>query len=185
TPDFFNQCVRTLDAHAFRVEGALQLALEQRGSSIITELTSHKVNKLLGHFPFRLDTSAGPRDVMVTVEPLGDEVIIMLNSMAAMCDAGLAQAFNTFRNQIGFNACHVRALAAMAQQDPRFVRHAPEVYGILNDPEREAYVIVEELLDGLELMDSADDTSVWTPAHIEAAVRGIAQVHSIWYGREE
>ncbi|MCH8499845.1 MAG: phosphotransferase [Marinobacter sp.] len=185
TPDLFNQAIRQLDAHALQVQGSVQLQNEQRGSSIITELTSHKVNKLLGHFPFRLATNAGERDVMVKVKPLDDEVILMLNSMAAMCDARLAHAFNTFRNQIGFKGCHVRELAVMSQQDPRFVRHAPEVYGTLLDPEREAYVIVEELLNGLELMDSADDTRGWQEEHLTAAIEGIAQVHSIWYGREE
>jgi thiamine kinase-like enzyme len=33
-------------------------------------------------------------------------------------------------------------------------------------------------------MDSADDTSGWTQEHLQVAIRGIAEVHSIWYGRE-
>jgi aminoglycoside phosphotransferase (APT) family kinase protein len=33
-------------------------------------------------------------------------------------------------------------------------------------------------------MDSADHPGRWTPAHLEAAIRGIADVHAIWYGRE-
>lgn len=185
TPDLFNQAVRELGVHELTVQGAVQLPDEMLGSSIITELTSQKVNKLLGHFPFALDTNAGERRVMVKVKPLDEEVIIMLNGMAAMCDARLAHAFNSFRNQIGFRGCHVRELKVMSQQDPRFVRHAPEVYGVLLDPQREAYVLVEELLEGLELMDSADDTSRWSQQHIAAAITGIAEVHSIWYGREQ
>ena len=34
-------------------------------------------------------------------------------------------------------------------------------------------------------MDSADDTSGWTDEHLHAAICGIAEVHSIWYGREQ
>ncbi|CBL43821.1 peedicted hydroxymethylglutaryl-CoA reductase [gamma proteobacterium HdN1] len=185
TPEFFELCIQNLGRHAMQVESAVQIPLTQTGSSIITELTSHKVSKMLGHFPFRLETSAGVRDVMVKVKPLDGEVILMLNSMAAMCDARLAQEFNTFREQIGFKGVHIRELAVMSQSDPRFVKHAPQIYGIVNDPAREAWVIVEELLCGLELMDSADDTSGWQPEHMEAAVRGIAEVHAIWYGREQ
>ncbi|MFZ5723485.1 MAG: phosphotransferase [Pseudomonadota bacterium] len=162
------------------------LATEMKGSSIITELTAHKVNKLVGHFPFRLDTVDGQAlEVMTKVKPLDDEVILMLNSMAAMCEPRLAQTFNQFRSEIGFKGCHVRELAVMSQQDPRYVRNAPLVYGTLLDPEREAYVIVEENLKDLVLMDTADDTCYWQREHIEAAIRGIAEVHSIWYGREE
>jgi hydroxymethylglutaryl-CoA reductase (NADPH) len=161
------------------------LPMQAMGSSIITELTSHRINKLVGHFPFRLHHQGEHTDVMVKVKPLDAEVILMLNSMASMCDARLAQEFNRFRHQLGFTGCHVRELAVMSQADPRFVRYAPRVYGTLADPEREAYLIIEEKLEGLELMDSADDTSGWTYEHLQAAICGIAEVHSIWYGREE
>ncbi len=161
------------------------LVLDSKGSSIITELTAHKINKLVGHFPFRLHSDDGRElEVMAKVKPLDDEVILMLSSMAAMCDARLAQEFTHYRERLGFKGCHVRELAVMSQTDPRFTRHAPRVYGVLQDAEREAYVIVEERLQGLEQMDSADDTRAWTGEHLEAAIRGLAELHSIWYGRE-
>jgi hydroxymethylglutaryl-CoA reductase (NADPH) len=168
------------------ITGCESLPMNALGSSIITELTAHRINKLVGHFPYRLQTAQGETaDVMVKVKPLDAEVILMLNSMAAMCDPRLAQEFNRFRHQLGFSGCHVRELLVMSQQDPRFTRNAPKIYGTLIDAEREAYVIVEEKLTGLELMDSADDTSGWTDEHLHAAICGIAEVHSIWYGREE
>ncbi|MFN3587084.1 MAG: phosphotransferase, partial [Moraxellaceae bacterium] len=178
---------RIVDAgpESFAITAVTAREIDSKGSSIITELTAHKINKLVGHFPFRLERADGERiEVMAKIKPLDDEVILMLGSMAAMCDARLAQTFTQFRHQLGFKGCHVRELAVMSQQDPRFTRHAPRVHGVLNDPEREAYVIVEELLCGLELMDSADDTRGWTRDHVEAAIRGIAEVHAIWYGRE-
>ena len=180
----FNQIFAQSGQGELRLFAAEPLQLVNKGSSIITELTAHKVNKLLGHFPFQLKSSSGEFAVMVKVKPLDDEVILMLNSMAAMCDPRLAQSFNQFREQIGFKGCHVRELAVMSQRDPRFTAHAPRVYGVLDDPQREAYVIVEELLQGLRLMDSTDDTRAWRQADLETAIRGIAAVHSIWYGRE-
>lgn len=183
-PDLFNDSIRELGVHQLSVTGALQLPNDMLGSSIITELTSQKVNKLLGHFPFKLATNNGECRVMVKVKPLDEEIIIMLNGIAAMCDARLAHAFNHFRHQIGFRGCHIREIKVMTQQDPRFTRHAPVVYGTLLAPEREAYVLVEELLEDLELMDSANDTSRWRQEHLAAAISGIAEVHSIWYKRE-
>lgn len=183
---FFNAALSAGGLGQIQVEALEALQIESKGSSIITELTGHKINKLVGHFPFRLHTVEGEQlDVMAKVKPLDAEVILMANSMAAMCEPRLAQEFKQFRDQIGFRGCHVRELAVMSQRDPRFVRHAPLVYGVVQDDEREAYVIVEELLQGLEQMDSADDTSGWMRAHVAAAIRGIAEVHSIWYGREE
>ncbi|MDP3847860.1 MAG: phosphotransferase [Pseudomonas sp.] len=182
---FFAEALHNSGLSELRPYAVEPLQVESKGSSIITELTAHKVSKLLGHFPFSLKTNSGDVRVMAKVKPLDGEVILMLNSMASMCDARLAQSFNQYREQLGFKGCHVRELAVMSQQDPRFTRHAPQVYGVVEDPQREAYVIIEELLEDLVLMDSADDTQAWTQPHLEAAIRGIAQVHSIWYGREE
>ena len=101
-----------------------------------------------------------------------------------MCDARLAHAYNEFKNNLGFNKCHKRELAVMSQTDPRFVNNAPTTYMAWQDDSREAYVLVQELMEDMELMDSADDTSNWTAEHIQVAIRGIAEVHSIWYGKE-
>ncbi len=186
TTDFINKAVRTSGLSPLEAREIQPLKIESKGSSIITELTSHKINKLVGHFPFQVTASDGKTvDVMAKVKPLDDEVILMLNSMAAMCDARLAQEFNQFRQKIGFKGCHIRELAVMAQQDPRFIRNAPQVFGVIEDPEREAFVIIEELLSGMEMMDSADDTSNWGREHLDASIKGIAEVHSIWYGRED
>lgn len=186
---------RSMQSHYQRqnilVEDVQALQVDSKGSSIITELTAHKINKLVGHYPFEL-TLAGVsateecrKKVMVKVKPLDDEVILMLNSMASMCDARLAHAYNEFKNHIGFKGCHKRELAVMSQTDERFVNNTPTTYMAWQDESREAYVIVQELMENMELMDSADDTSGWTQEHIQVAIRGIAEVHSIWYGKED
>ncbi len=186
--EFFNKVLaKHLEQANTKVSSIQYQENVETGSSIITELTSHKINKLVGLFPYKLklDETAEPLDVMLKVKPLDDEVILMLNSMASMCDPRLAQAYNKFKDQLGFKDCHTRELALMSLTDERFTSIAPKVYGTLADPERELYAIVEERLTNMELMDSADDTSKWTPQHIKAAISGIAGFHSIWYDNEE
>jgi len=189
--EFFQRLMREqFESEHIKVDSAQPVAHESKGSSIITELTAHKVNKILGHFPYSLalQNDLGKqesKEVMVKVKPLDAEVIMMLNSMAAMCDPRLAQEYNRFKDQLGFRGCHQRELAVMTQKDPRFTRNAPLIYGVYENEEREAYLIVEELMKDMVLMDSADDVSGWTPEHIRVAIKGIAEVHSIWYGRED
>jgi hydroxymethylglutaryl-CoA reductase (NADPH) len=160
-------------------------------SSILTELTARKIEKLIGLFPVHLrmrdsnGTGFRELDVMVKVKPLDDEVIFMTHHLAAMCGAGLAGSHARFKDRIGFKGCHIRELAVYEQTDPRFRRHVPTVYSTFRDDEREAYVIVMEKLEGLELMESANDPASWREEHLAAAIRGIAAIHSIWYGREE
>lgn len=181
---FFDRAFRSYfqDA-AVSVAKVEAVKISNMGSSIITELTSHKVNKMVGHFPFKIQIEGQekPIDVMLKVKPLDAEVILVSNSIAAMCDARLAQSYNKFKDKLEFKGCHTRELFVMSQKDERFRKHAPITYFTLDDPGREAFVLVQEFMSGLELMDSADDVSGWTEEHIVAAIEGMAELHSIWY----
>jgi hypothetical protein len=118
------------------------------------------------------------------VKPLDAEVMLMMQSMAAACGRGVADAHARFRTETGFAACHQRELAIYEQRDPRFVTHVPAVYDIVRDDAREAFVLVLERLSDIRLLDSADDPSGWTGADVEAALRGAGALHAIWMGRE-
>ena len=191
SPTFFQAGMREhLDDPALVVHDVAPLERTERGSSIITELTARKVSKLVGHIPYRVDSTdhAGERssrEVMVKVKPLDDEVVLMINSMASMCAPRLAAAYGRFRRQTGFAGVHTRELGVYAQRDPRFRRHTPTVYHLHRDDRREAYVLVLERLKDMVLMDTADDPSGWTMRHIQAVIVGLAELHAIWYGREE
>jgi hydroxymethylglutaryl-CoA reductase (NADPH) len=164
----------------------------EMGSSIITELTARKVDKFVGLLPLNVryhspsnGQLAGTVDVIAKVKPIDKEVILMVNSMAGMCAPGLREAHDRFKDKTGAAGCHVRELALYNQTDPRIIRHMPTVYDTYQDDGREAYVVIMEQLSDVLLKDSADDVSGWETAHIDAALEGIAQVHSIWYGRTE
>ncbi|MBW2528744.1 MAG: phosphotransferase, partial [Deltaproteobacteria bacterium] len=181
---------RSLDDDRLTVNEVVERSDVALGSSILTELTARKVNKLVGHFPYRLHTRSGSGaaqsvDVIVKVKPIDDEVILMTQNIASMCGRFLGESFGRHRGRTDFVRCDVRELAVYQQTDPRFVEHAPRVYGMLQDDSREVFLLVLELLEDVQLLDTADDVSRWQPEHIEAALEGIAQVHSIWYGREQ
>lgn len=189
TPAFFEPGLReALADPALRCD-RVQTEPLRMGTSILTELTARKVNKLIGHFPLRLDYhdgrgQPGAVSVVAKVKPLDEEVILMSNAVAQSCGGRLAALYSKLRHQTGFAGCHIRELGVYGQTDARFLAHAPRVLGTYRNDLREAYVVVLERLDDLVLMNSGDDVSGWQPQHIDAALRGIAQVHSIWYGRE-
>jgi hydroxymethylglutaryl-CoA reductase (NADPH) len=167
------------------------IAAATTGSSIVTDLTARTVRKLIGLFPFRLtyrsgrDPTARRIEVMVKVKPLDEEVILAANSLAAMAGGRLRDSYARFKDRTGFAGCHVRELGVYAQADPRFWRRVPKVYDTFRDDRREAYVVVMERLTGMTLMETADDVSGWSRRHVETALRDIAEVHAVWYRREE
>ncbi len=189
--DFFTEVMSaTLNDNTFKVTQAVPAAHVELGSSIITELSKQNDNKLIGHFPYRMRFEspvggAGEREVMVKSKPTDREVIQMFTQLATLGHAAFAEAFKQHGGKLDLLGCHVRELAVCQQQDARFKRYVPEIYGVYQNDEREIYLLVMERLCDMELMDTADDVSGWTPDHIIAAIDGIADIHSIWLGRED
>ena len=190
TPDFFTEVLREQhDRPNLEVTEVDALDSALGGSSIITELTGQKIDKLVGLFPHKLALEEGGAtqelDVMVKVKPLDAEVILMTSTMASMCSPRLASAHRKVKQKTGFKDVHTRELGVYRQTDPRFTRHVPAIHGIFEEPSRETYVLVMEHLDGMIHMDSANDIKAWTRAQKEAVIDGAAQLHSIWYRRED
>ena len=141
-----------------------------------------------GLWRYRLDlmTAAGRShaNVVVKAKPRDEVVIAVGERLAHLVDARLGRQYARFRHWLGLTGAHVRELAVYAETDPRFRRHTPAVLGNLRDDARGAWVLVLEDLSGARLLDSVDDPDAWRREDIEAAVRGIAEVHAIWYARE-
>lgn len=182
---FFTRAMQSyLDNQSVQVTAVESLNVSVPGSSILTELKAHKANKLLGHFPFaiQLEGDEQAMEMMLKVKPLDEEVFLVANAIASSCDPRLAETYKRFHHTTEFKHSQVRELEVMANRDPRFIKYLPTVYYGWQDAKREAYVLVEERLKDVELMDTLDDTSGWTPEHVEVALKGIAEIHSIWYG---
>jgi hydroxymethylglutaryl-CoA reductase (NADPH) len=160
-------------------------------SSIISELTTRKIEKYIGLSAHKIDyqsssqPDASSLDVVIKVKPIDKEVLLMANRMASMTSSGLRDAHQIWKDHIGVKANHLRELAIYEQQDEQFTRYMPTIYSTYSNPEREAYVVIMEQLDDVILKDTADNISGWNQSHINAAIEGIARVHSVWFGRTE
>ncbi len=163
---------------------------DANGSSILTALSAENVSRLVGLIPVRLTTrgESTPRttlEVLAKIKPLDEEVIETVNLLASRCSPEVAGTYDRFKRATGFAGCHTRELALYRTRDPRFTRHVPRIYDLVEDAGREAFVIVMERLDDKTILDSVDDPAVWTPERIEVALSAIAEVHSIWWDRTE
>ena len=161
----------------------------ESGSSLITEMTSRKLKKTVGLFPFHVLYECADGDksefIMAKVKPTSQEVVGALNQLASMCGPELAAEFDKHKYEVGLAGTDRRELAVFRQTDERFTRHTPKLLGIYEDPARESFVLIQEFLSGMELMDSANDVSSWTDGHIRAALEGIAECHAIWMEKDD
>ncbi len=159
--------------------------------SITTELASWQYASQVGLWKYHVTFSDSARDepksleLFVKVKPRDQDVLVVAERVATMCDDKVGKAFGRHKGRLGILGCHQREIKVYHQQDPRFRRHVPEVYAAIENEAQREWILVLESLAGMELLNSASDVSDWRPCHIEAAIRGIAQVHSIWFEREQ
>jgi thioester reductase-like protein len=153
--------------------------------SIIAELTTWRSGQPTGLFRYHLtpDEAASPFDVIVKVKPRDDEVLAIGETVARLCSSALGRAYLRHRDHLGMRLSHRRESAIYAQRDSRFRRHTPALLGAAwLDRHQLAVLVLEDVRDAA-LMDTADDVSGWRRVHVETALRGLAELHAIWYER--
>jgi thioester reductase-like protein len=159
----------------------------ERGSrhSILTELTSWAFRRRYGLFRYRLHQRGGScRDVLLKVKPRDTETMAVACRVAALADPTLGAAYQPWVGKLGFAEGHHRELALLGRHDPRWRRHGPEIQGLVDDDVSGHFCALLEWLGDAELLDSADDPAGWAPAHLEAALDGLAALQAIHWGRE-
>ena len=191
SPAFFQEIMRdTLADPSLTVQEIEPRFDLKSGDSLITAVAARKLPwKLLGHFPLGVTFSRNNGvseqvELLAKSKPTDEEVLQLSTSVARTCGGEVGELYARFGGKLGFGHCHLRELHIYRQTDPRFTAHAPRIYGLLEDPRREAYVVLMERLQNVILMDTAADPSGWQPAHIETMLLAIARIHAIWYGRE-
>ncbi|KPA12732.1 3-hydroxy-3-methylglutaryl-coenzyme A reductase [Candidatus Magnetomorum sp. HK-1] len=159
------------------------------GSSIISELTSRKFNKMLGLIPFKIYYTQNEYsytiDVIAKVKSLGSEVVMIFNILASSCQGGLATTYPLFKNKTGMLASDIKELELYRQKDLRFTRHVPQIYRIYQNDDRESRIIIMEHVKKSICKDSADDISCWKDIHIQSVLKGLAELHAIWFEKDK
>lgn len=160
-----------------------------KGCSIITELTSRKSEKLLGHFPFQLEINKDDvlttLDIVVKSKPLDSEVISMLHSVASLSGYYVANRFAKFKEDIGFTACHKKELQIYQIQDKRFTSFSPKVYSTIIDEKREIYLIIMEKFEDLVNFNVSGQDNAWTRDQKHLIATDLGKFHGIYYDQTD
>ncbi len=167
----------------------LDLTAAGEGESILTELTSWYTARETGLFRalVRYRTAEGRARAMrlfLKVKPSDSEVMEVGQVVAELCSHRLGALFDRFKQKLGFSLCHRRELALYELDEPRLRGAMPALYGTVREEDEGLWALVLEDLTGLSLLNSTDEPGRWSREPIEAAIRGLARIHSAWYGRE-
>ena len=185
---FFQGALRTaLGDPALTVLGCTWRPLDD-GAAILSAFGGDPGGRLLGLHAVKVAVASGGAESVVPLvvksKPRDHELLDTLGRMAIASGRALSTAWKEHGHATQFAGGHVRELGVYAQPDARFRRHVPRVFRTIQDDSREAYVIVMEDLSDAAVIDAVDDTTAWTAPRLEATVRGLAELHATWLGRE-
>ena len=161
------------------------------GGGILNDIASIRLGNGVGMRRYRVAFASpgarGASEIELVVKDKAEDRVMhqLVAQTAALCDADLGQQCSRFEAALGLCRSHVRELALYRYPHPWIEQHMPRCYGVSENASRGVWSIAIEYLKDAELVGAAEASGQWTPAHIDAAIRGAASIHSVWYGRED
>jgi thioester reductase-like protein len=156
--------------------------------SIIAELTASRAGTAAGLFDAVVhvrDARNAEREARLFVKAKPDDLasIDVAVALAGLVSPTLGDAVCRFRNELGLTRAHHRELAIYGLDDARLRSHMPRPILVERDDERRRWTLALERIDDAVSIN-ANDPSRWDDASIDAALRGLAAIHSFGLGRE-
>ncbi|MEV0174697.1 hypothetical protein AB0I00_26700 [Streptomyces sp. NPDC050803] len=165
--------------HVTRVSPAEPL----HGDGIASELGAlGERRKLTGLHPLTVTWTPGDGaertvELVAKVKPRGEEIVAGIATLFSLCGPDVARAWRRWGADTEFTDAHRREPAVYRRTESALTDLLPRCYGLLEDEEREAHVILMERL--------RDEGGPWTAERIDATLRAIARVHGHWLGRDQ
>ncbi len=151
--------------------------------SIVAELTSWRSGTRSGLFHADVMLGDDRRiKVFVKAKTADLQMIEVAEALAALASTTLGETVARFRNDLGLTNAHVRELEMYRMPNDVLRLHMPHPLFIEHDDDRRRWILGLESLDP-SWMIGASDTARWNDAAIDAAISGVAAIHSAWYGR--
>ena len=176
--DWLGDCVRV---------GRVALTPVASEESIVAELTAWRSGTRGGLFHANVEAIGNDgksREVRLFVKAKSPdtESIDVAVALAGLASPALGDQVHRFRDDLGITRSHVRELAVYQLDNARIRAHIPHPVLVERDDARQRWVLVLESLAGATRIN-ASDPAEWDEASIDAALAGLASVHSAWLGR--
>jgi hypothetical protein len=113
--------------------------------------------------------------MVMKIKPHGREIVEMLNALAGACGNKLAEVYEQYKYETGFQHTHMRELEIYGKLPADL---QPSIWGLYANPEQEVFIILMEYLEEVELLNSVMSPHLWTDSHIKQALLQLAAWHA-------
>ncbi|HEX5886614.1 MAG TPA: thioester reductase domain-containing protein [Pyrinomonadaceae bacterium] len=164
----------------------LELFPMNGNDSIVAELTSWSYGSRTGLRRAQLTITSGDgrtsvMDLVLKSKPPDKAAIAVGEQVARLCGRELGHAFTAWRDHLGLTRGHLRELAIYEIEDDRLRLHVPAPLAVLRDDDQGEWVVALEYVSDAQVANASH--RVWTTSEIDAALCGLAALHTVWRDR--
>ncbi len=176
--DFFSNILKSSCLEKGPVKRVTELETVS-GESFVMSLSTEVTNRLCGLWIYgvKYENNSFEEPIFVKSKVKDDELLQATEMMAHLCDNELGKKVERFRAYNLFNKCHIKELELARYESESLNGIRPKTLGVELQEERETYVLVQEMIQGAELLDCVDEREAWLEEHLKEAIRGISCVH--------
>jgi len=157
-------------------------------NGIITTITGRASKKLIGFIPVKiLLNNNETKNVLIKSKATDTEVINGLHLMAASIDPGLSDLIVKFKENLEYNNCHKKEIIIYEALNRSGYKNIPKFYGAYVNEDKDAYLILQEMLDPAELIlfNSENHPELWSPENINKCINAVSEFHLKFENEEE
>lgn len=180
--------------HLLKTESANQLIVSTKAfssgassGSLIMDLTAHITKRPCGLWPYEVQYSheETPRKIFLKTKVSDHELFLAFEIMGGISSPGLGELLRENRKDNPFHMFHIRELKIAEMTDAPLVDLMPKTLGTLVNEKREIYILAQEYLENIELLNCFQRRDLWTQTHLEAAIIQISAMHAHFLGKTE
>ncbi|MES3025713.1 MAG: thioester reductase domain-containing protein [Pseudomonadota bacterium] len=154
-------------------------------TGIMSELAAARSGGRTGlwHCQGALD-AGGALNAVLKLKPDDDEQDALTLATAALCSPGLERVFGEHLHRMPYRRSAARERAIGLMDDERIARHMPATLAALPAGADGISGMLYGFLHDAQMAHDGAPGMHWSAAHLDAAVRGLGEIHSVWLGRE-
>lgn len=158
--------------------------------SIINELCAARTGAMVGVWRVygEYETAASKEqffDIVVKVKTDDTVPLQIAESIAKLRGGEIEKYPAELIRTLGIIAAHHRELAICATPNHIFASFMPQIFATKASPESGIYMVAMEYLHDAKMLNSIAIGKAWTKSQIQIAIHGLAEIHSVWHGKEK
>lgn len=156
----------------------------QNKQGFVTDIAQQVTRKHTGIFAYEIQTGLESKKAFLKIKPHDREIVLGSAKVLDLLNPGLAELLINRSVHLPFRNCHIREIEVLSKKNLMIDSIAPQFLGSFIDFNKEAFVLIQELIADDWHISEIVDIQVWTSEAKNNAIEKIATLHKHFLNKE-